>query len=189
VRKSKTEAAATRDRILAVASHEFRRNGIVATGLAELMEGAGLTRGGFYKHFDSKDQLVAEATGLALDSVVEQMKVNGSEDGGGIEALLESYLCEKHRDNPQDGCVLGAIGSEFARSDLHTREIATSGFLRMVEVLEGQFKGVSKAEARNRALFLVSAMIGAVTMARIVTDQELSKKVLRVAKETLEQKS
>jgi TetR/AcrR family transcriptional repressor of nem operon len=173
------------EKILKTASHEFRKNGIVATGLADLMHEAGLTRGGFYKHFESKDQLVAEATALALDSVIAQMKANGLEAEGGISTILENYLSEKHRDNRQDGCALSAIGSEFTRSDFHTREVATNGFLRMVEILEAQLKGASKTDARNRALFSVSAMIGAVTMSRVITNRELSRKVLQVAKDSL----
>lgn len=188
MRKSKKEAAETRERILTTASHQFRTNGIVATGLADLMSEAGLTRGGFYKHFGSKDQLVAEAVGLALDSVIAEMKTKGLE-GGGIASILESYLCEAHRDNRQDGCVLSAIGSEFSRADLHTREIVTNGFLRMVEILEARLKGMTKGDSRARALFTVSAMIGAVTMSRIVTDAELSSNVLRATKLSLERKS
>jgi TetR/AcrR family transcriptional regulator, transcriptional repressor for nem operon len=188
MRKSKQAAAATREKIVETASREFRKNGIVATGLADLMSQAGLTRGGFYKHFESKDQLVAETTALALGSVIAQMKANVSEARDGIGTILDNYLSEKHRDNRQDGCALSAIGSEFARCDIGTREVATSGFLRMVEIVEGQFKGVSKTEARNRALFSVSAMIGAVTMSRVVTDRELSRKILRVVKGSLERK-
>lgn len=185
MRKSKKEAAVTREKILKTASHELRKNGIVATALADLMSEAGLTRGGFYKHFESKDQLVAEATALALDSLIAKLTAIGSEAGGGIGAILENYLCERHRDNRMDGCALSAIGIEFARSDSHTREIATNGFLRMVEILEAQFKGINKAEAHNRALFFLSAMIGAVTMSRVVTDEKLSRKVLRATKEVL----
>ena len=186
MRKSKREAAATRESILRAASREFRKNGIVATGLTELMQSAGLTtRGGFYKHFESKDQLVAEAAATALDCVVAEMKTNSAESGGGIDALLASYLCERHRDNPQDGCALGAIGSEFARADAHTRDIVTDGFRRMTEVMASQFKGVGKAEARDRALFYISAMIGAITMSRVVSDRELSRKVLQATRHAL----
>ena len=73
MRKSKQEAAATRQRIINAAAEEFRKNGIAGTGLAELMAAAGLTHGGFYRHFDSKDQIIAEACGAAGESLAEQL--------------------------------------------------------------------------------------------------------------------
>ena len=86
--------------------------GIVATGLNDLMKAAGLTHGGFYKHFASKDQLVAEATTAALDALLEGMAAHPT-----INAAVAAYLSTRHRDNPASGCPLAAIGSELPRSD------------------------------------------------------------------------
>src|SRR3954454_8495563 len=110
MRKSKAAAAETRKRIVAAAAAEFRKNGIVATGLNELMKAAGLTHGGFYKHFESKDQLVAEACAEAVDSVIERVRAAGP----GAGAI---YLSTRHRDHPAGGCPLSAIGIELGRSD------------------------------------------------------------------------
>src|ERR1700689_1504982 len=112
VRKSREEAAQTRKRIVEAASAEFRKNGIVATGLNDLMKSAGLTHGGFYKHFDSKDQLVAEACAEAVEAIMGVMAAQPT-----MNAAVAAYLSARHRDNPASGCPLSAIGTELARSD------------------------------------------------------------------------
>src|SRR3954466_4732429 len=101
MRKSKAEAAETRKRIVAVAAAEFRKNGIVATGLSDLMKAAGLTHGGFYKHFESKDQLIAEACAEAGRALVERVSANTAKG-----SAVSSYLSVRHRDNPAAGCPL-----------------------------------------------------------------------------------
>ena len=126
MRKSREEAAQTRKRIVTTAAGEFRKNGIVATGLNELMKAAGLTHGGFYKHFESKDQLVTEACAEAVETIIEFL-TNATSTGSAAAA----YLSTLHRDNPADGCPLAAIGSELGRSDETTRAVATEGFLKL----------------------------------------------------------
>src|SRR5580693_7777229 len=114
MRKSREEAAQTRKRIVTAAAGEFRKNGIVASGLNDLMKAAGLTHGGFYKHFESKDQLVTEACMEAVDTAIrERLAAAASEEAGAAAA----YLSTGHRDNPASGCPLSAIGSELGRSD------------------------------------------------------------------------
>src|SRR3954451_20268126 len=120
MRKSREEAAQTRKRIVEAASCEFRKNGIVATGLNDLMKAAGLTHGGFYKHFESKDQLVAEACAEALDAMIGVMSAHPT-----IDDAVAAYLSTRHRDDPASGCPLAAIGSELSRTDKKTREAAT----------------------------------------------------------------
>ena len=177
MRKSRDEAAQTRRRIVEAASCEFRKCGIVATGLNDLMKAAGLTHGGFYKHFASKDQLVAEATTAALDALLEGMAAHPT-----VSAAVAAYLSTRHRDNPASGCPLAAIGSELSRSDRKAREAATAGFVRLVDILAGK---AGTAEARRRALVAAATMIGAVTMSRMVTELELSAEILREAEKSL----
>jgi TetR/AcrR family transcriptional repressor of nem operon len=176
MRKSREEAAQTRRRIVEAASCEFRKNGIVATGLNDLMKAAGLTHGGFYKHFASKDQLVAEATTAALDALLEGMAAHPT------TSAVAAYLSTRHRDDPASGCPLAALGSELARSDRAAREAATAGFVRLVKILAGK---AGTADARRRALVAAATMIGAVTMARMVTDPDLSADLLREAEKSL----
>ncbi|SIN72501.1 transcriptional regulator, TetR family [Singulisphaera sp. GP187] len=180
MRKSKAEAAETRKRIVAAAAAEFRKNGIVATGLSDLMKAAGLTHGGFYKHFESKDQLIAEACAEAGRALAEKVAANASKG-----SAVASYLSARHRDNPADGCPLAALGSELARCDERTREVATAGFERLVGILAGQFAKLSPEEARRRALVSASTMIGALAMARMVNDTNLSAEILQEAEASI----
>src|SRR5262249_17887324 len=154
MRKSRKEAAQTRKRIVEAAAREFRKNGIVATGLNDLMKAAGLTHGGFYKHFASKDQLVAEACTAAVDAAIASF---GMEAQPTINAVA-AYLSTRHRDDPASGCPLAAIGSELSRTDKKTREAATEGFKGLVAVLAGKSE---TQDARRRALAAVATMIGA----------------------------
>ena len=173
MRKSREEAAETRKRIVRAAARRFREQGIVATGLADLMKAAGLTHGGFYKHFESKDQLVAEATTASFEGMAAHPTTS---------AAVAAYLSARHRDDPASGCPLAAIGSELSRTDKKTREAATEGFKRLVAVLAGKSK---TQNARRRALVAVATMIGAVTMSRVVTDPGLSAEILSAAEKSL----
>src|ERR1700704_5267531 len=123
MRKSKAETAKTREHILEAASAQFLSHGITEAGLARLMKAAGLTHGGFYRHFASKDQLVAEACSAAIATMTERVASGASRKRGrkGLETAVADYLSAEHRDNPRDGCPLAALGSEMARADTQTR--------------------------------------------------------------------
>jgi TetR/AcrR family transcriptional regulator, transcriptional repressor for nem operon len=177
MRKSREQAAETRNRIVRAAACEFREKGIVATGLADLMKAAGMTHGGFYKHFESKDQLIAEACAEATRELMERMETQPT-----INAAVAGYLSTRHRDTPASGCPFSTIGSELARTDVKTREVATAAFERLVGLLAGNS---NEKDARRRALVAASTMIGAVTMSRVVNDPKLSAEILREAEKSL----
>ena len=177
MRKSREEAAQTRKRIVEAASCEFRKNGIVATGLNDLMKAAGLTHGGFYKHFESKERLVAEACAEAVATTISVMNTQPTRN-----AAVAAYLSARHRDNPASGCPLSAIGSELSRSDKKTREAATDGFEKLVDILAGKS---DTRDARRRALVAVSTLIGALTMSRVVDDPDLSAEILSEVEKSL----
>ncbi len=187
MKKSKIEAAETRRRIVKMAAAEFRRNGITATGLNDVMSAAGLTHGGFYRHFASKDQLIAEACAAALGAGGEANETPSCPvlGKGGLEAILAEYLSTDHRDNPSEGCVLAGLGSEIARSDAQTRAAATEGVLRLVDVFTQYYRRTNPETAKARALVAVSAMIGAITVSRMLTDPKLSAAILRSTKKHL----
>ena len=187
MRKSRIEAAKTRERIVTAAAAEFRQHGIAATGLADLMKAAGLTHGGFYRHFASKDQLVAEACSAAIATMAERVASSASRERGrkGLEAAVADYLSTEHRDNPRDGCPLAALGSEMARADTQTRAAATAGFLKLVDALAGGFAEGTPDEARRRAMVAALTLIGALTVSRVVTDQALSDAILRNAEDSI----
>ncbi|PWT86916.1 MAG: TetR family transcriptional regulator [Proteobacteria bacterium] len=187
MRRSKVAAAETRRRIVETAAAEFRRNGIRSTGLSDVMATAGLTHGGFYRHFASKDQLIAEACTAAMQSPDAMAEAWARRAAGKktLKVILKSYLSTDHRDNVADGCPFAGLGSELARSDAKTRAAATSGFLKVVDVLARQYRQANPEGAKARALVAAAAMIGAVTMSRIVTDPKLSAALLRSAKQHL----
>src|SRR5262245_56994577 len=123
MRKSKVEAAESRKRIVEAASQLFRRNGIHATGLTDVMAAAGMTNGGFYKHFSSKDQLIAEAFESGVVSLFDMVESATRRETGrrAIQAIVANYLSTKHRDDPSGGCPFTAMGIELARSGDETR--------------------------------------------------------------------
>jgi TetR/AcrR family transcriptional repressor of nem operon len=179
VRKSREEAAETRKRIVQAAASEFREKGIVATGLTDLMKAAGLTHGGFYKHFESKDQLVAEATAAAMETILGELATHSTVGG-----VIDTYLSAGHRGNPGSGCPLAANGDELSRADTKTREAATDGFKRLVEILTGK---AGTAEARRKAQVAAVTMIGAMIMSRVVTDPKLSDEIIRETRKSLKE--
>jgi TetR/AcrR family transcriptional repressor of nem operon len=183
MRKSKQEAAETRKRIVEAAATEFRRNGVDGTGLADLMAAAGLTHGGFYKHFESKEKVIEEALAMTTESRAEAVSLILSAAPGdrGLQAMIAGYLSIKHRDDAANGCPFAALGSEVARSSDAVRETTTTGFLKTVDIIAGQLEGMSPAAAKKEAMVMLSTMIGALTMARVVTDPDLSTSILRQA--------
>ena len=187
MRKSRKETAKTRKRIVAAASAEFREHGIVATGLADLMKAAGLTRGGFYKHFRSKADLLREVTTASIELSAATMKAKADKGPGqkGLNAAVASYLSLDHRDRPRDGCPLAAMGVELARADAKTRAAATEGFLNYVEVLASYGDSLPPDQAKKRAIAAATTMIGALTMARVVKDAKLSESILKHAADSI----
>jgi TetR/AcrR family transcriptional regulator, transcriptional repressor for nem operon len=188
MRKSRTEAAETRLRIIDVAARRFRRNGINATGLNDVMSEAGLTHGGFYRHFESKDQLVAEACAAATKKIVATLEDAASESDGkdGFRAVVERYVSTIHRDDVADGCPLAGMGSELARCDENTRVAASQCFSELIDLVAKRLGHHRSDSTESKAVFAVAAMIGAVTMSRILTDSEASASVLVHVKEHLD---
>jgi TetR/AcrR family transcriptional regulator, transcriptional repressor for nem operon len=190
MRKSRVEAAKTRERIVTAAAREFRSHGIEATGLADLMKAAGLTHGGFYKHFESKGQLVAEACAATLtpSEAAAYMPPKAAAKKKGREALkarAAAYLSPGHRDNPQAGCPFAALGSELARADDEARATLTAGLQRGLDLFAEHFDNVSPGEARRRAIVMASLMVGALTLARVVDDPKVSDTILRTGVEAV----
>jgi TetR/AcrR family transcriptional repressor of nem operon len=180
MRKSKVETAKTRERIVKAAGAEFAANGISEAALARVMAAAGLTHGGFYRHFASKDQLVLEALSKTLLSLVASLEllVNGKPHAQALPILVDHYVSRAHRDRPRTGCPLAALGSELARKDKKTRHAAIEGFLQLSRLIAGYLETVPLRKRAERSMAIVSAMVGAVTLARIAPDSRVSDSVL-----------
>lgn len=185
MRKSREETAATRQRIVESAAAQFLQNGIAATGLSDLMGAAGLTHGGFYRHFESKDQVVTESCAAALDSWADKIEAASTKSRSkrrGLASVAESYLSSEHRDDPAQRCPLAALGSELARSGEPTREVATEGLRRLINVIAAQMPDPGSKMASAHAITALSTMVGALTLSMIVTDRGLSDRILMEAK-------
>jgi len=186
---SKVEKAKTHKRIVAIASQRFREEGLAAGGTAELMKQAGLTVGGFYKHFKSRDDLVAEAIGSALGVWKRQVDATVS-DGPPVtyELLVDDYLSEAHRNHPGTGCPVGALAGDIARSDKRTRALVTRQIRDNIEILATLLReanGNDKGGARAQAILGYCAQVGALSLARAVSDDQLSREILKTVAQLL----
>lgn len=187
MRRSRQDTAATRKRIVAAAAAEFRRNGIHGTGLADLMAAAGLTHGGFYKHFASKEQVVAEACTAAADSLTHTLSANAGQAAGEVtlEKVVDGYLSRAQRDSPADSCPLAMMGSELARQGMETRDAASESFLKLTRLLTPLMPDAEFEVQQRNAMVAMCAMIGALTVARIVPDESLSDAILSEMKQAV----
>ncbi|MGF9916849.1 TetR/AcrR family transcriptional regulator [Paenibacillus ehimensis] len=175
-----------RHKILQSASQAFRASGIKAVSVPQIMSGAGLTHGGFYAHFDSKEQLVAEACKSAMEDTVARLGsvAEQTADGQKLTAVIESYLSATHRDSAEQGCIMPALAGEIARSSEDIREVFTdevSRFLSFVSGLAGQDK--------DKSIALTATMVGSILLSRSVNDPELSDKILSVCRADLKQRT
>jgi TetR/AcrR family transcriptional regulator, transcriptional repressor for nem operon len=183
---SRVQKARTHERIVKLASKRFREEGLAGIGIAELMKEAGLTVGGFYKHFDSRDHLVAEAVNSAFGGW--KRRVEAAKSGGppvSYEKLIDEYLNEAHRDNPGTGCAFSALAPEIARSDKRTRALTSEQVRNDIQLIATLLPGRDKRRARSRAVLIFSALVGAMSLARAVSDEALSREILETTGELL----
>jgi TetR/AcrR family transcriptional repressor of nem operon len=177
---SRAEAAQNRERIIEVAARLFRERGFDGIGVAELMNFAGLTHGGFYGHFASKEDLMAQACARALEGSLDALHQVAERGGGNaLSAVASAYLSPAHRDRPGEGCVLAALGAEAARHGSPVRGAFTQGVRSQIDMLTRLLPGRSKRAKRERALAIFASMVGALVLARAVDDAELSEEVLQ----------
>jgi TetR/AcrR family transcriptional repressor of nem operon len=181
MRVSKAQAEANRERIVDTASRLFREHGIDATGVAELMAEAGLTHGGFYGHFASKDDLATEACQRAGDEATAKWTTRATRDPSrALQTLVESYLTTAHRDGRNTGCFMPGLSADVARTQNPSlRGAFTNGVRGCLDVLADAVHGRTRRERRRRALATLSAMVGAMVLARAVDDAALSDEVLK----------
>ena len=186
---SREQAAANRERILDVATRLFRERGLDGIGVADLMREAGLTHGGFYGHFASKEDLIAEACKRSLaDSVTRWNKTCARDDDGGSCRRSRSPICRRrHRDDPGHGCTVAALCTESARHGSKVRHAMTHGVRTMIDVLAGAMPGNTRAMKRRKALSSFAGMVGAVVLARAMDDAELSEELLKAVSDSIEQ--
>ena len=160
---SREQFAENRERILDVAGTLFREKGFDGIGIADIMKAAGMTHGGFYRHFESKDDLIDQASQKAL------------------MRLLQMYLSEAHRDASGRGCSIAALGTDAARQNSAVRKTFEHGMQLLVDKLTTLLPGRTRAVRRRKALASFSQMMGALVLSRAVDDPALSKEILSAA--------
>src|SRR6266849_2882319 len=181
---SKAQKTRTHKRIVSIASKRFREKGLAGFGIAELMKEAGLTVGGFYKHFDSRDDLVAEAVSSAFGGW--KRRVDAAASGGppvSLAKLIDDYLNAAHRDDPGTGCAFSALAPEIARSDKRTRALTTEQVRNDIQLIAGLIPRRDAHAARSQAILTFSALVGAMSLARTVSDEVLSRQIQKTLEE------
>ncbi|WP_455819648.1 TetR/AcrR family transcriptional regulator [Pseudomonas cerasi] len=187
-RVSKQQMERHREEIIRVSSQLFRERGLNGVSVNDLMAAAGLTHGGFYGHFDSKDELAAIASRKAFnDSLARWQEIKQQPNHHTLRTLVEHYLSPAHRDGVQDGCAITALASDVAResADKPVRDVYLDGVKSMLGILESVADGEDDAQRRQHALMQFSLLIGALTLARATSGDSLSDQFLAAAKEAL----
>lgn len=188
MRKSNAETAETRKRILSTASGMFLRDGISATGIADVMAAAGLTQGGFYRHFQSKEHLVAAASAAAFEQIraLFDAATAGKPPRAAIDLIVEYYL-NQHRDTTLGNlCPMANLASELRDADEQIKEVVTDGYTRFVKLFASYLMRLDYSDYVGVAESIVSVLVGAVSVARVVTDPVLSESILRNAQNTVD---
>ncbi|WP_079417900.1 TetR/AcrR family transcriptional regulator [Thiomonas intermedia] len=188
---SREQAERNRCAVVASAARLFRERGFDGVGLGEVMRAAGLTHGGFYKQFGSKEDLVREsmASALARGQSKWRERVTAT-DADPLATFVNGYLAPDHRDHPADGCAFVAVGAEAARrDDPDLRRIFETEARGYLELIEGMLSDAPGRAGRDQALATLSTLVGALLMSRVVRDPELSADFLRAAGESVRRSS
>lgn len=181
MRVSRAQAEANREAVINVASRLFRERGFDGIGLKDLMKGAGLTQGGFYKQFASKDDLAALASRRAMESATRRWSSVAASSSDPLRAVVEFYLSADHRGETGDGCPLVALGADAARQSTQVRTPFQDGIEAHLQVLEELMPRAGDIRADEKAMVVLSLLVGAVTLSRVMTDGDMSNRVLEAA--------
>ncbi len=180
---SREQAAQNRERILDAAAQLFRERGFEGIGLADLMKKAGLTHGGFYGHFSSKDDLIAQASARELTrSLAHWNEVGERASGDRLSAVAAVYLTGTHRDNPGAGCMLAALGPDVSRQGPAVRRTVTDYVRSICDLIVTLVPGKSKAARRQKAISTYATLVGTMVLARAVNDRVLSQEILEAGR-------
>lgn len=182
MRVSRAQAAQNRQTVIDVASCLFREHGFDGIGLKDLMKSAGLTQGAFYKQFTSKEDLAAQASKRALESVSSRWSAAAaSNPKDPLSAVVASFLSTDHREERTNGCPIVALGSDAARQGSVVKASFEAGIREYLELLDRWVAEADGREPSGKAMAILSTMVGAVLLSRAVNDKRLSKQFLQAA--------
>ena len=188
MRRTREEAAGSRQRIVAAAARIVRQHGIAGLGVAEVMKAAGMTHGGFYRHFASREALLAEA----LDAAFDDLPGLAGPDGGAgtiaaVRGHVDAYLSAGHVAHPEAGCPLAAVGGEIARAPHPVRETFGRRTRERIGTLASAL-GASSPAPRPEAIRLLATMVGAVVLARSLPEGPDRDEVLAAARAAVDER-
>ena len=187
MRYSREHKLETHARIIKRASVRLREKGAHGIGVADLMKDAGLTHGGFYAHFDSREALVIEAFAYAMDRSTARWRelVQQIPPEERLPTIVNSYLTKVHRDDPGHGCAVPSLGAEIARESPRTRKAFLAKLEQMMDMLADQIPDVPRKVARKQAMATVASMMGTLVLARIAGNGELSDEILAAGRDAV----
>jgi len=187
MRYSKEHKQETHQRIVRKASVRLREKGAHGIGVADLMKEAGLTHGGFYAHFDSREALVIEAFNYAMGRSTERWRklAEQTPPDKRFAAIVESYLTTIHRDDPGRGCAVPTLGPEIARESAKTRRAFAAKLDDMIEMIADQLPEVPRKAARAQAIAAIATMAGALVLSRVAGSGEFSEEILATGREAV----
>jgi TetR/AcrR family transcriptional repressor of nem operon len=182
MRVSRTQAEENRQTVINVASRLFREYGFDGIGLKDLMKGAGLTQGAFYKQFASKDDLAAQASRRALEAASRRWSdAVAANPKDPLGAVIAFYLSTEHREERMDGCPIVALGSDAARQGSDVKAPFEAGIKAHLELLGRLIAETDCEEPKGKPMGILSTMVGALTLSRVVNDPELAQAFLDAA--------
>src|SRR3954447_11701009 len=187
MRYSKEHKQETHARIVKKASVRLREKGAHGIGVADLMKEAGLTHGGFYAHFDSREALVIEAFGYAMDRAAEHWRNMAAEIPleKRLSTIVDSYVSAAHRDDPGRGCAVPTLGAEIARESAKTRKAFAAKLEQMIDMMADQILDVPRQAARKQAMAALATMMGTLVLSRIAGTGEFSDEILASGREAV----
>lgn len=187
MRYSKEHKSETHARIVKKASVKLRERGAHGIGVADLMKDAGLTHGGFYAHFASREALVIEAFAYAMDRSTARWRKKAEEipPDQRFAAIVDAYLTPLHRDDPGNGCAVPALAAEIAREGVKTRRAFSAKLEQMIDMIAEQIPGRSRKAAREQAMASLATMVGTMILSRAGGGGELSDDILAAGRSAL----
>jgi TetR/AcrR family transcriptional repressor of nem operon len=187
MRYSKQHKQETHARIVKKASVRLREKGAHGIGVADLMKDAGLTHGGFYAHFDSREALVIEAFGYAIDRATDRWRklAEQTPPDKRFATIVDSYLTPVHRDDPGHGCAIPALSAEIARESPKTRKAFAAKLEQMIEMIAEQMPDVPRKAARKQAMASLATMMGTLVLARVAGSGAFSDDILGAGREAV----
>jgi TetR/AcrR family transcriptional repressor of nem operon len=183
VRISREKVAENRERLLQVATDQFREHGIDGVGVADLMKEAGMSLGSFYGYFDSKEHLVSECCTHTIAESREKIASDFSRPlPNAVEKTVDEYLSIKHRDERSRGCGLAALGSEFAHKPRAVHEAATPELISLFYAMARSLHGSSRKKKRDQSIAMMASLMGGIILSRMTDDAKLSQDILEAVK-------